>query len=78
VLSVSWRIILEKLITEKINLMSDETPKIGVMRLLSRLPSPRPEGWNDDWREVCNAKGVTLYWIEPDGTRHPPAAVGDK
>lgn len=32
----------------------------------------RPDGWQEDWAEVCNARGNTIYWIEPDGTKHLP------
>jgi hypothetical protein len=32
--------------------------------------SDKPAGWQPDWQEVCSGRGETLYWIEPNGTRH--------
>jgi len=32
----------------------------------------KPDGWKDDWQEVCNGRGETLYWVEPNGAVHYP------
>jgi hypothetical protein len=32
----------------------------------------RPDGWQEGWAEVCNAKGETLYWLALSGTMHKP------